>query len=384
MKKILLALIAAFASAAGAQENPWRPQAPVASPDVHADGSVTFRYVSPSAKSVRVAGNFLKLSEMNRRADGVWELTTPPLSPELYSYVFIVDSVPVLDPLNGSYSRDIDRLTSSLFIPGNEVEAYDMLDIPHGDVARVWYDSPTLGGRRRMSVYTPAGYTDSTERRYPVLYLLHGMGGDENAWLENGRAAQILDYLIARRKAEPMIVVMPNGNPSMRVAPPDGAFAASHPADSLYRVVNGTFEASVPGLVEYVDSHYRTLPQKESRAIAGLSMGGFHAMMISKEYPDMFDYVGLFSAATEKELGTDSSVSMYTGFDAKLHEQFKQAPELYWIGIGSDDFLYDSNRIYRGKLDREGYRYEYHESTGGHEWRNWRKYLLDFAPKLFR
>jgi enterochelin esterase family protein len=236
-----------------------------------------------------------------------------------------------------------------------------------------------LGVDRRMTVYTPAGY-ESSSRRYPVLYLLHGMGGDEEAWTSLGRAAEILDNLIAEGRAEPMIVVMPNGNAAMQAAPGESSTGLIAPEFNLPHTMDGLFESSFMDIVKWVDRTYRTRANKQSRAIAGLSMGGFHSMTISRANPDAFAYVGLFSAATEPF----KSAEVYENADAKLAAQFAKKPALYWIGIGRDDFLYDANTIYRAKLDDNGYRYTYYESDGGHCWRNWRVYLTEFVPLLFK
>lgn len=405
MKGIVI-LCAAIAVSIGcpAQEALWSGAGPIASPQVNKDMTVTFRYVSPTAKTVEVTGDFLPRKKvvtdhgtfeapgsaaMVKGSDGVWSFTTEPLSPELYLYNFVVDSTQVLDPLNIYVNRDITSLTNLLLVPGENSAYYDEnLDIKHGTVSKIWYTSDWLGKDRRLTVYTPAGYEQS-EKNYPVLYLLHGMGGDENAWLENGRMAQIMDYLIAKGLAEPMIVVAPNGNPNMSISPAERSLLVSAPNMNEFRVVDGSFETAFPEIVEFVDATYRTIPDKAHRAIAGLSMGGFHSLTISKEYPELFDYIGLFSAATYRALGEEGFIKpevpeVYSNYDAKLKKQFAEKPALYWIGIGSDDFLYDSNVEYRKMLDKEGYPYEYYESEGGHTWRNWRNYLKIFAPKLFK
>ena len=214
-----------------------------------------------------------------------------------------------------------------------------------------------------------------------MLYLLHGMGGDEDAWPTLGRAAQILDNLIASGKAEPMIVVMPNGNAALPSAPGEGPSGLVQPTSDLPKTKDGSYEASFPEIISYVDSHYRTVRKSSGRAIAGLSMGGFHSFHISKEYPGTFGYVGLFSAAVRSL--EDSSNPIYSDSDAKLAAQFRDGVSLYYIAIGEDDFLYEENRVLRSYLDSYGYPYEYHESSGGHIWRNWRIYLADFVQKIF-
>lgn len=371
------------------QEAIWGGAGAVVSPQVNADNTVTFKYVSPTAKSVKVTGDFQspRTAHLTKDENGVWSYTTAVLEPELYLYNFVVDSTVILDPLNIYVNRDVTTFTNRLLVPGENSVAYDENNnIPHGTVRKVWYNSPSLGFDRRISVYTPAGY-EGSEQNYPVLYLLHGMGGDENAWLENGRLAQIMDWLISTGKAEPMIVVMPNGNPRMQISPADGSLLKNSPQMSEFQVVDGTYEASFPEIVEFVDSNFRTLADKKHRALAGLSMGGFHSLTISKEFPELFDYVGLFSAATYRALDSfmkPDKPEVYTDYEGKIARQFSLNPKLYWIAIGKDDFLYDSNREFRKLLEAGDYPYEYVESEGGHTWRNWRDYIRTFSSKLFK
>lgn len=377
-----------------AQQALWgTPQ--LISPEVNADKTVTFRLKAPDAEKVQVTGDFLPVrkiqtpyvefdgpgvADLKKNSEGVWEFTTTPLSPELYSYTFLVDNLRMTDPSNVYQIRDVASVTNVFLIDGDYASSYKVSDVPHGTVSKVWYHSPTLDTDRRMTVYTPAGY-EKGDRRYPVLYLLHGMGGDENAWTELGRAAQILDNLIAEGKAEPMIVVMPNGNVDMAAAPGESSLGFTPPTIALPKTMEGTYETHFPDIVKFVDSTYRTIPDKNHRAIAGLSMGGFHSLQISKEYPDMFDYVGLFSAAILPDKKVSSPI--YENLEEKLQKQFEKSPALYYIAIGDKDFLYAANQEYRKLLDEKGYKYVYEESPEGHIWKNWRIYLSDFLPRLF-
>lgn len=397
MKKSLsLALALSLSLSALAQQAIWGVPT-IISPDIHPDNTVTFRLDAPKARQVIVTGDFLPTekvttpygsfdvpgkAELKKNSDGLWEFTTAtPLSPELYSYTYLVDSLRINDPNNVYMLRDVASVSNIFIIPGERADLYRVSNVPHGTVSKVWYDSPSLGMSRRMTVYTPAGY-EKDDRRYPVFYLLHGMGGDENAWAELGRAAQILDNLIASGKAEPMIVVMTNGNASKEAAPGETSSGLVPPTIRLPKTMDGSFEASFPEVVDFIDSNYRTLTDKSHRAIAGLSMGGFHSLGISREYPDMFDYVGLFSAAIKPNDDVKSPV--YTDIDRKLNTQFDRKPALYWIAIGNTDFLYDANTQYRRMLDEKGYPYGYYETPDGHIWKNWRIYLTEFVPKLFR
>ncbi len=398
MKKFVLFMAAAVMSlGAMAQQALWgAPQ--IVSPEVHPDKTVTFRLVAPNASEVKVTGDFLPTEKiktpfgefdgpgsaaLTKNDKGVWEFTSDVLSPELYSYSFIVDGFKTADPSNVFQIRDTASITNVFLIDGdpNYADLYKINDVPHGTVAKVWYNSPGLGMDRRLTVYTPAGY-ETSGKEYPVFYLLHGMGGDENAWSELGRAAQILDNLIAQGKAEPMIVVMTNGNAALQAAPGESSLGFTAPTTQLPKTMDGSFEAAFPDVVKFVDSTYRTKKDKAHRAIAGLSMGGFHSMHISKQYPDMFDYVGLFSAAIMPR--EDATADVYNDLEGKLAAQFAKAPKLYWIAIGDKDFLYQANTEYRKLLDDKGYKYTYRESPDGHIWKNWRIYLSEFVPMLFK
>ena len=372
--------------------------APVVSPEINDDNTVTFRLKAPKAVTVQVTGDFLPTrkiqtpfgefdapgaADLKENEAGVWEYTTPePLAPELYSYTFLVDGLKINDPANVYMIRDVASVTNVFIIGGDErIDLYKVNKVPHGTVSKVWYNSPTLGMDRRLTVYTPAGY-ETSGKRYPVFYLLHGMGGDENAWTELGRAAQILDNLIAQGKAEPMIVVMTNGNAALEAAPGESSLGFAAPNMNLPKTMEGSFETAFPDVVKFIDKTYRTQANKKGRAIAGLSMGGFHSMHISKQYPDMFNYVGLFSAAIMPNENVSSPI--YDNLEAKLATQFAKKPALYFIAIGNQDFLYQANTEYRKLLDEKGYPYEYYETGEGHIWKNWRIYLTEFVPKLFK
>ena len=396
MKKILLITIIIIATlGCKAQQALWGFSQTI-SPEVHPDKTVTFRMYAPDAEKVQVTGDFLPaeqidtpqgkadvpgIADLVKNADGVWEFTSDGLSPELYSYSFIVDGQKIPDPSNVYQLRDISTITNVFLVDGDYADYFKVNDVPHGTVSKVWYDSPTLGMNRRMTIYTPPGY-EKGDKRYPVFYLLHGMGGDENAWSELGRATQILDNMIARGEAEPMIVVMTNGNVDMEGAPGETSLGFIQPTTRLPKTMEGSFEQHFPDVVKFVDTNYRTIADKQHRAIAGLSMGGFHSLHISKEYPDMFDYIGLFSAAILPREGSTSPI--YDNLDQKLATQFANAPKLYWIAIGDKDFLYDANKEYRKMLDDKGYKYIYRESPDGHIWKNWRIYLTEFLPQLFK
>lgn len=384
-----------------AQEALWGG-ASVISPEINDDGTVTFRYHAPKAVKVTVSGDFLPtrkmtfnmggqertfdapgVVELKEGKNGVWEYTTDfKVSPDMYTYTFNVDGDNVIDKNNMWVNRDIASLTSAFIVPGERADLYTIQDVPHGTVSKVWYDSKTAGFDRRMSVYTPAGYDPAGKTRYPVLYVLHGIGGDEEAWIDQGRAVQVLDNLIAQGKAKPMIVVFTNGNISQEAAPGENSTGYIHPTTALPKTMEGTFEISFPEIVKFIDSNYKTIARKQSRAICGLSMGGFHTLYISLNNPDMFGYSGMFSAAIGV---SDPSVSpVYQDFDKKLATYFSKKPDLLWIGCGNTDFLFQANKEFISKLNENGYPHEYLENEGGHIWRNWRIYLTEFVPKLFK
>lgn len=397
MKKVVsMVVVMLLCTFTYAQQALWG-SAPVVSPEIHDNNTVTFRLKAPKATKVQVTGDFLPtqkfktssgefdgpgVADLKEGKDGVWEFTTPkPLKPELYSYSFIVDDLKMMDPSNVYMIRDVASVTNVFIVGGERADLYKVNKVPHGTVSRVWYNSPTLGMDRRMTVYTPAGY-ETSGKRYPVFYLLHGMGGDEEAWIALGRTSQILDNLIAQGKAKPMIVVMTNGNAAQEAAPGESSLGFVVPSMQQPKTMEGSFETAFPDVVKFVDSNYRTINSKQGRAIAGLSMGGYHALHISKQYPDMFNYVGLFSAAIMP--GKDVKSPIYDNMEGKLKIQFGKKPALYWIGIGNTDFLYKDNEMYRKMLDEKGYKYTYYESSEGHIWKNWRIYLTEFVPLLFR
>ncbi len=388
---ILLAALAtamAMPNAMG-QEQLMSNRSNLVSPVINPDKTVTFKVHAPKASRVTINGDFSTQRggvEMVEGKDGIWEYTTPaPLASELYTYRVTANGQQVYDMSNVYQMRDISTYSNYFIVGDGKADDYKVQDVPHGTVSKVWYPSTHLGLKhRRMTVYTPAGYEDS-KQKYPVLYLLHGAGGDENAWSELGRAAQILDNLIAQGKVKPMIVVMPNGNGAQEAAPGEYVNSMYKPSFGNAKTMEGSIEKAFEDVIKYVDSHYRTLKNKDNRAIAGLSMGGFHSLYISLNNPTLFGYVGLFSAAVGVNGDRQGeNMDIYSNIDEKLAVQFKNAPKLYWIAIGKDDFLYKANVDYRKKLDEKGYKYTYVETEGGHIWRNWRDYLVMFTPLLFK
>jgi len=359
----------------------------IKSPEIRSDNSVTFRFLAPQAKEVLVSGDWLTEDEqkagavkMTKDEKGLWSYTSGPLASELYGYAFIVDGLKVTDPNNVYLIRDVASVTNVFIIGGGRADLYRVNKVPHGTVTRRWYRAPGVDMDRRITIYTPPGYEKGKEA-YPVLYLLHGMGGDEEAWISLGRTAQIMDNLIASGKARPMLVVMTNGNMIQEAAPGESSLGFYKPVFSLPHTMDGLMEETFVDVIRFVEENYRVIRKKEARAIAGLSMGGYHSLHISRYYPDTFDFVGLFSPAVFPPDGADSKV--YQDFQETLQKQKENGVALYWIGIGETDFLYSSVEEYRLLLDKIDMPYTYYESEGGHTWRNWRVYLGIFVPMLF-
>jgi enterochelin esterase family protein len=323
---------------------------------------------------------------MTKNADGVWEVTLGPLPPGAYRYTFSVGGVPIVDPRNPTTSESNTTVWSLVVVPGSD--AFDARKVPHGAVASVPYYSTTLGGFRRMHVYTPPGY-ESGKGRYPVFYLLHGAGDSDDSWSSVGRAGFILDNLIADGKAKPMVVVMPAGHTRKSgFGAPPAAGGTRPPADEFERDF-------VTDLMPYAESHYRILADRKHRAIAGLSMGGSQTLNIAIPHLDQFAYVGVFSSglfgAFPFRRGNDAAPAPSGPSEweqqnmARLQDAgLKKGLNLLWFGTGRDDFLLQTSHSTVDLLKKYGFNAEFEESAGGHTWLNWRDYLVKFVPRLFR
>lgn len=368
------------------------------SPEILPDNRVTFRLMAPNANQVVLNGDWpggMNVA-MTKDEQGLWSVTVGPLKPELWGYTFSVDGVRTLDPRNGHVKRDGVRYDSILLISGPESSLYEVNDVPHGTVSMVWYDSPTLKLTRRMYVYTPPGY-GTGNRRYPVLYLLHGGGGDEDAWFTLGRTNWILDNLIAQGKAVPMIVVMPNGNANQKMAsgsgpvpgqPAPGAglgAAAAAPAAGNAPgraaappagMASAFPESLVKDIIPFVEKNYRVVAKQEGRAIAGLSMGGGHTLTATNNHPNVFGWIGVWSAGVRQPNET---------IPKQLAAVKAAGPKLYYVGCGVEDKLaYEGSKTLVSLLKQAGIEPVFRETPGGHTWFNWRIYLSDFATKIFR
>lgn len=372
-----------------AQQNVGYRQNNLVSPIVNENGTVTFKLRAVQAKNVFVRGDWAEnggIGQMSQDAAGIWSYTTGKLPSDFYMYAFMVDSVRTLDPANAFSYRDVGNLFSIFMVNKGNGDQYSVNDVPHGSVERLWYKSPQYKTERKVTIYKPSGY-DTSKKKYPVLYLLHGSGGDEEAWISLGRVPQIMDNLIAQGKIEPMLVVMPNGNPGKQAAPGETFENYNYlPSMSQFlpKFADGSYEQSFDEIVNFVDGRFRTKAEKGSRAIAGLSMGGFHSLLISANHPDLFDYIGLFSPGTPSSRILDTNIPAYNNIEGKYAIQAKKGFKLYWIGIGKADFLYEPMQKHLKIFDGIKLPYTYVESERGHIWSNWRAYMLEFTPQLFK
>ena len=375
MKKFLfITVFALVSSMLSGQELQNFQRQQVISPEIK-DGKVTFRISAPNANMVVLYGSwmpsFTSRDAMMKDANGVWSVTINEPAPELYTYNFVVDGITKNDDLNNFVQRDGRRLLSVLLIDGPLTENYREAN-KRGNLNIVWYDSPTIGTTRRMFVYTPYGYNKSTAK-YPVLYLLHGGGGDEDAWNSMGRACQILDNLIEKGKAKPMLVVMPNGNPGQQAAAPlmlpEKPFDRNDP-----NMANLYIHSLVKDIVPYIEANYRVIAHPDSRAISGLSMGGGHTMAATNTYP------GFFSWILPLSMGIQANQDVDAAFQAIKKAGYK----LYWVACGTDDFLWENAKNLDAALTRNGLQHTFRVSGGGHTWSNWRIYLNEFAQLLFK
>jgi len=350
-------------------------RAPVVSPEI-GEKTVTFRISAPQAKLVRLYGSWMRSFDssvnMTRDTAGLWMVAVPRPPAELYTYNFIVDGLTVNDVNNVFLQRDGTRYLSVLLVPGDLTVNYFEAG-KRGNLRKVWYNSPTIGSTRRMYIYTPYGY-ESGQESYPVLYLLHGGGGDEDAWATMGRACQILDNLIEKNLAVPMICVMPNGNPGQEAARTlmlqEKARDRNAPG-----VGNLYINSIVKDIIPYVEKNYRVIAKPEARAVSGLSMGGAHTLSVTNEYPGVFGYICPLSMGVR---------DTQTDIDEKLQGVKKAGYKLYWVGCGTEDFVWEMAKSLDAALTRNGLEHTFHVTSGGHTWANWRIYLNTFGPLLFK
>ncbi len=346
---------------------PARPSrgAPVSSPELNADGSVTFRYKAPGAKEVKASGQFGKDAAMTKADDGMWSVTVAAVPPGVHEYRFVVDGITVIDPQNPWIKPQRWPNTSILHVPSTPPAPWDLQDIPHGTVHGHDYKSKALDKWRHLTVYTPPGEPAGP---LPVLYLSHGFSDNDGSWSVHGKAHWILDSLIAQKKAVPMIVVMPDAHP----LPPGPGYS-----DGYSRANTEAFcKELTMDMIPLIESHYKVSTNPASRAFAGLSMGGHHALTVALTKYDTFQWIGAFSSAPPP-------VAMVA--DGLEHpEKVNSALKLFWIGCGKNDFLFKQNGDFTDLLKQKGVNFQYDITEGDHSWPVWRQYLISFAPKLFR
>jgi len=368
----------------------WPHPPAVVSPEVTPERSVVFRILAPGAAKVSVEAHDLtgigpKVSEFKKDERGLWTATAEQVPPGSYRYLFNVDGVPTVDPRNAATSESNSHVSSLLTVPGAAFED-DRNDMPHGAVATVFYDSAPLGRQRRMHIYTPPGYEAGTTR-YPVLYLLHGSSDSDASWSSVGRANFILDNLIASKAAVPMIVVMPAGHTA-------GDYDDEPAADGRARP-KGFAEDFVDAVMPYVETHYRVLNGRKHTAIAGLSMGGGQTINLMVSHLEQFGYVGVWSAgvfdqphlAGTKPVWPPVSVApeWIEAHQADLDtDRDRGGLELLWFAAGADDQLLPIAKSTAAMLKQHGFNPVFVQSSGGHSWTNWREYLNEFAPQLFK
>jgi enterochelin esterase-like enzyme len=373
-----LCILSLFGVLAAGQDKPTQappPQrpAPIISPEVHADGSVTFRLRDPNAVEVKLGLEGAEPVPMKKDDGDGWSVTTAPLAPDYYGYEFIADGERMLDPSNHLLVPNLLTPGNAVHVPGPLSLPWELNDVPHGEVHHHFYKSAVAGDDRDYYVYTPPGYDPVAKKTYPVLYLLHGYSDDASGWTAVGHANVILDNLIAQGKAKPMLVVMPLGYGTMEMIWHSWA-SWSHPdlRDTNFRKFS---EALLTEVMPRVEGEYRITKDRNARAIAGLSMGGSESLLTGLNNLDKFSWIGAFSSGgIPEEFQKD-----FPALDAKANQQI----HLLWIACGTEDHLITVNRNFRGWLKTKGVKATEIETPGMHTWMVWRRNLSEFAPLLF-
>ena len=351
------------------------PPAPITSPEVHSDNGVTFRFRDPNAKEVALSlEGAPKELAMQRDEQGIWSVTTEPLAPDFYGYAFVADGVHLIDPSNPLMKPNLLNTTSQVHVPGSASLPWEVSDVPHGEVHHHFYKSAVVGDHRDFYVYTPPGYDPRGKQTYPVLYLLHGYSDDASGWTAVGRAHVIMDNLIAQGKAKPMLVVMPLGYGAPEIL--RRGFGAFNNAELRDRNFAKFTEALVAEVIPRVETAYLVKKDANSRAIAGLSMGGSESLLTGLDHLDKFAWVGAFSSGGL----ADDFDKDFAGLDAKANSQLK----LLWIACGTDDRLIELNRKLRAWLETKGVHKVDVETPGAHTWMVWRRNLVAFTGLLFQ
>jgi enterochelin esterase-like enzyme len=376
MKRFLILAISFLAATATSQlALSQTPPPSLVSPEVHSDNRVTFRFRAPNVKEVAVQiEGAAKPLPMQKDDQGVWSVTTDPLTPDYYGYTIIADGVGLFDPSNPTIKPNLLSRASELHVPGPASLTWEIAAVPHGQVHHHFYKSAVVGDDRGFFVYTPPGYDPRGKQTYPVFYLLHGFSDTAEAWTAFGRANVILDNLIAQGKAKPMLVVMPLGYGEPKVLQPNsGVF---RDPTITQRNFDEFREALLTEVIPQVESAYLVKKGRESRAIAGLSMGGAESLLTGLNTLNQFAYVGAFSSGGF----TPEFDKEFPSLDSKSNQQLR----LLWIACGTDDRLIDINRNFRAWLASKGIKHMDIETPGAHTWMVWRRNLTEFAPLLFQ
>lgn len=366
----LASILMLAAAPAGAQ--------PLVTPEIHPDRTVTFRHRAPEAKDVVLRLEALPAPQpMTRDAQGVWSFTTGTLEPDIYVYSLLVDGQRVLDPANPLIKYNLFNTENQVHVPGPKDLPWEFNDVPHGVLHRHHYRSAIINAERDVWVYTPPGYESATGQKFPVLYLLHGFSDAEDAWTSVGRAHVILDNLIARGQAKPMIVVMPRGYGNREITAGGWGVIRGPDGQRIWQDSNAKFGDSLrKEIIPLVEKDYRVSPGPESRAIAGLSMGGTQSLLNGLNAPDRFGWIGAFSSG-----GLPGD---YESHFAGVGEELNVRLRLLWIACGTEDGLIAANRDFTKWLTSRGVRHTFVETPGRHSFLVWRRYLAQFAPLLFR
>jgi len=376
----LLSVAVPRAMAQGPQRGPS-----VVSPEVLPDHHVTFRIQAPKASEITLRGDWMEgaaSEKLSKNDQGLWSATVGPLVPDFYTYTLTVDGVKTIDPRNPMVKQGISGLDSMFFVAGDQADFEDNKPVPHGQIRQVWYRSNTLDTQRRMHVYTPPGY-DGTSERYPVFYLLHGGGDEDSGWSTIGRAGFILDNLLAAGKAKPMIVVMPNGSlprPANLPAMTPGTTPSPEVVATMAALQNRFTSELMKEIVPFVEKSFRVVADKDHRAIAGLSMGGGQTLQVVVSNPDQFAYVAVWSAGIGQNAGDWETRNAAFLDNPRVNERIK----LFSISVGDKDFTLNGSKALAEVLTKHGIKNQLHISGGGHTWINWRHYLNDLVPQLFR
>jgi enterochelin esterase family protein len=354
---------------------------------IGADRKVTFRVYAPKAGEVRLRGDWMEgiaTETLAKDDQGVWSATLGPLAPDFYNYFFVVDGVKTVDPKNPVIKQGVSSVDNMVMVPGPEAAFLEARPVPHGEIRIAWYPSTTLGSERRLHVYTPSGY-DTSGEKYPVFYLLHGGGDEDSGWSTIGRAGFIMDNLLADRKALPMVIVMPNGSlPRPVNLPPlaPGTTPSPEVAAALAAAQARFTSELMKDVVPFVERTYRVRTDARSRAIAGLSMGGGQTQRVLIAHPDAFAYVAIWSAGVRPE-GSETFEKEAAALLADP-EKANRSIRLLSIRVGDKDFTLPGCRNLSELLAKHKIEHKLQVNTGGHTWINWRLYLSELLPLLFR